>query len=237
MNNKKYIGYYRVSTIRQGKSGLGLESQRQSVQAFVNQGDIMLSEYTDVESGKNNNRPNLTKALQECKETGATLLIAKLDRLSRNAAFTLMLRDSNINFVAVDNPDINSLTIGILALVAQDEAERISKRVVSALGVIQAKFKKGLSHTSKEGNVITSLGSGNRITDKVRLKGMEVRVSNAKNNPESIKAGTLIISLKESGKSFYAITKVLNTSGFTTPKGGKFSQVQTQRLYERYILI
>ena len=235
MSNKQYIGYYRVSTVRQGKSGLGLESQRQSVQAFVNDSDVMLSEYTEVESGKNNNRPNLTKALQECRETGATLLIAKLDRLSRNAAFTLMLRDSNINFVAVDNPDINSLTIGILALVAQDEAERISKRVVSALGVIQDKFKKGLTHTSKEGNVITTLGSGNRITTQVRMKGMQVRINNAKNNPESVKSGALIISLKESGKSFYAITKVLNNSGFTTPKGGKFSQVQTQRLYERYV--
>ena len=232
---KQYIGYYRVSTQRQGKSGLGLESQRQSVQAFVNQDDVLVSEYTDIESGKINNRPNLNKALEECRTTGATLLIAKLDRLSRNAAFTLMLRDSNISFVAVDNPDINSLTIGILALVAQDEAERISKRVVSALGVIQDKFKKGLTHTSKEGNVITSLGSGNRITRDIRLEGMRVRKENARNNPESIKSGALIISLRESGKSFYAITKVLNSSGFTTPKGGKFSQIQTQRLYDRYI--
>lgn len=232
---KQYISYYRVSTTKQGRSGLGLSAQQSSVLDFIKDDDVLLNQYTEVESGTLNNRPILSKALEECRETGATLLIAKLDRLSRNASFTLMLRDSNINFVAVDNPDINSLTIGILALVAQDEAERISKRVVSALGVIQDKFKRGETHTSKEGNVITSLGSGNRITEGVRLKGMQVRVDNARNNPESIKSGALIISLRESGKSFYAITKVLNSSGFTTPKGGKFSQTQTQRLYERYI--
>jgi DNA invertase Pin-like site-specific DNA recombinase len=234
MISKTYIAYYRVSTKKQGKSGLGLEAQRQSVMNFIPSDSTLVSEYTDVESGKNNNRKNLLKALEECKKTGATLLIAKLDRLSRNANFTLMLRDSKINFICVDMPDVNSLTIGILAIMAQDEVERISKRIKDALGVIKHKIEKEGSHVSKEGNVITKLGSGGTISEEVRLKGLQIRKENAKNNPESMKAGAFIVSLKKSGKSFYAITNMLNQSGFKTPKGGKFTQVQTKRLYERY---
>lgn len=234
MSNKTYIAYYRVSTKKQGKSGLGLEAQRQSVMSFITPDSTLVSEYTDVESGKNNNRKNLLQALDECKKTGATLLIAKLDRLSRNANFTLMLRDSNIDFICVDMPDVNSLTIGILAIMAQDEVERISKRIKDALGVIKHKIEKDGSHVSKEGNVITRLGSGGTISDDIRLKGLEVRKKNARDNPESKKAGAFIVSLKKSGKSFYAITNMLNQSGFSAPRGGEFSQAQTKRLYERY---
>lgn len=234
MSQKKYIAYYRVSTQRQGKSGLGLAAQREYVRNFLRDDNPLVNDYQDIETGKNSNRPELLKAIEECKKTGATLLIAKLDRLSRNAKFILTLRDSKVDFICADMPDANSLTIGMMAIIAQDEVERISKRVKDALGVIKDKLDRGETHVSKNGNVINKLGSGTGISEEVRNKGLQVRQDNAKNNPESKKAGALIVSLKESGKSFYAITKILNQSGFKAPKGGEFSQAQTKRLYERY---
>jgi DNA invertase Pin-like site-specific DNA recombinase len=234
MISKKYIAYYRVSTQRQGKSGLGLAAQREYVRNFLRDDNPLVNDYQDIETGKNSNRPELLKAIEECKKTGATLLIAKLDRLSRNAKFILTLRDSKVDFICADMPDANSLTIGMMAIIAQDEVERISKRVKDALGVIKDKLDRGETHVSKNGNVINKLGSGTGISEEIRNKGLQVRQNNAKNNPESKKAGALIVSLKESGKSFYAITKILNQSGFKAPKGGEFSQAQTKRLYERY---
>ena len=233
MSKIKYIAYYRVSTQKQGKFGLGLSAQVSSVKGFIDDGSEVISEYREVESGTRNNRVELNKALAECEATGATLLIAKLDRLSRNASFILRLRDSNVNFIAVDNPDINNLTIGILALVAQDEAERISSRVTSALGEIKSNIAKRGYHISKAGNRITSLGSNN-MNEGVRVKGLEAIKRKARGNKDSQRAGAFIISLREGGKSYYAISKVLNDNGFVTPRGKSFSQVQVKRLYERY---
>jgi DNA invertase Pin-like site-specific DNA recombinase len=230
----KFITYYRVSTQRQGESGLGLAAQKSSVNGYLTSECEVISEYREIESGTRNNRVELNKALQECEQTGATLLIAKLDRLSRNASFILKLRDSKVNFIAVDNPDINNLTVGILALVAQDEAERISSRVTSALGEIKVNISRDGYHVSKAGNKITSLGTNN-ITDTIRVKGIAAIKKKAMDNKESKKSGALILSLKKSGKSFYAIAKILNESGFVTPKGKSFSQIQVKRLYERYV--
>src|SRR5690606_10038779 len=120
----EYISYYRVSTRKQEKSGLGLDAQKTAVRNFLKSDDILLGEYQEAESGKDNHRPELQKAIEQCKATGATLLIAKLDRLSRNAAFILTLRDSKIQFVCADMPTANNVTIGIMAILAQDERER-----------------------------------------------------------------------------------------------------------------
>ncbi|MFZ1725293.1 MAG: recombinase family protein, partial [Albidovulum sp.] len=114
----RFIAYERVSTARQGTSGLGLEAQRHCIDAFARlRGADLVARFTEVESGKTADRPELCKALQLAKLTGATLVIAKLDRLSRNAAFLLMLRDSGVRFRAVDMPEANDLTVGIMALV------------------------------------------------------------------------------------------------------------------------
>jgi DNA invertase Pin-like site-specific DNA recombinase len=234
MIHKRYIGYYRVSTVKQGKSGLGLEAQKQSVKRFIGSGNELVDNYQDIETGKNSDRPQLLAAIQKCKETDSILLIAKLDRLSRNAKFIFTLRDSNVRFVCVDMPDANNLTIGLMAVIAQDEVERISSRVKSALDVIKDKLERGEQHISKAGNVVTRLGSPRSISDEARKKGFIKRQRNAKNNPESMKAGAFIVSLKEGGESFYSITKKLNQSGFKAPRGGEFSQAQTKRLYERY---
>ena len=134
MATGKFVAYYRVSTERQGRSGLGLDAQKAAVKEYLDGGRwTLVKEFTEVESGKNNDRPQLAKALHLCKVTGARLVIAKLDRLSRNAAFLLTLRDSGTRFVAADLPDATELTVGILAVVAQDEAKRISERTKAAL--------------------------------------------------------------------------------------------------------
>src|SRR4030095_6427931 len=131
----KFVAYLRVSTQRQGRSGLGLEAQRESVRQFVasRNGTIIAPEYVEVESGKTNDRPQLAKALKRCRLTGATLVVARLDRLSRNAAFLITLRDSSVQFVAVDMPEANTMTVGVLAVVAQHMREMISANTKAAL--------------------------------------------------------------------------------------------------------
>lgn len=130
----KFVAYYRVSTTKQGESGLGLEAQRSAVTEYLKRtGANLLADFTDIESGAKNDRPELAKALRKCRLTGATLLIAKLDRLSRNRRFLLELADSKLDFVCVDMPEANSLTVGILACMADYERQLISERTRAAL--------------------------------------------------------------------------------------------------------
>ncbi len=147
----KFVAYYRVSTERQGRSGLGLEAQRQAVAGYLNGGRWkLLREFTEIESGKVNTRPKLGQAIDLCRVTGATLVIAKLDRLSRNAAFLLTLRDSGVRFVAADMPDANALTVGIMALIAQHEREAISQRTKEALAAAKRRgVKLGNPHGAR----------------------------------------------------------------------------------------
>ena len=131
---KSFVLYRRVSTNRQGQSGLGLESQDETVRRYVaNQQGTVVGEFVEVESGKNNDRPQLTEALAACRRLKATLVVAKLDRLSRNAEFLLRLQNGNVDFVCCDCPNVDRFTVGILALVAQRERELISERTRSAL--------------------------------------------------------------------------------------------------------
>jgi DNA invertase Pin-like site-specific DNA recombinase len=139
----KFIAYFRVSTDRQGRSGLGLEAQREAVLAYLNGGSwTMVAEFTEVESGKYADRPQLAAALSACKKHRAKLVIAKLDRLSRNLAFIATLMDSGVEFVAVDNPHANKLTVHILAAVAQHEREAIAQRTKDALQAAKARGKR-----------------------------------------------------------------------------------------------
>lgn len=136
------VAYYRVSTDRQGKSGLGLEAQQSAVQAYATANKIHLAkEFTEIESGRKNNRPGLTEALTYCRKNKARLIIAKLDRLGRNVAFISALMESGVSFVAVDNPHANELILHIMAAFAQHERRAISARTKEAL---QAAKRRGV---------------------------------------------------------------------------------------------
>jgi DNA invertase Pin-like site-specific DNA recombinase len=129
----RFVAYYRVSTDRQGASGLGLEAQRQAVARYLGRGRL-LAEFTEVESGRRHtNRPELLTALALCRKWRAVLVIARLDRLARNVAFIANLMESSVDFVACDMPQANRLTIHILAAVAEHERELISQRTKAAL--------------------------------------------------------------------------------------------------------
>lgn len=140
MAEGKFVSYLRVSTSGQGKSGLGLEAQREAVTQYLNGGDWqLLEEVVEVESGRKDGRPQLAKAIRLCQAVDATLVVAKFDRLSRDAHFLLGLQKAGIKFVAADNPQANELTVGILALVAQSEAQAISTRTKAALQAAKAR--------------------------------------------------------------------------------------------------
>jgi DNA invertase Pin-like site-specific DNA recombinase len=143
MAKGRFVAYYRVSTARQSASGLGLEAQRAAVLDWLNGGNwTLVAEHTEVESGKNSDRPVLARAMQDCKLLGATLVIAKLDRLSRDAHFLLGLEKSGIDFVAADMPNANRMTVGIMAVVAEEERRMISARTKAALAAAKARGVK-----------------------------------------------------------------------------------------------
>lgn len=158
----RYVAYFRVSTTRQGESGLGLEAQRRAVSDFLS-GDTgaVVGEFEEVESGKRSDRPELAKAVALCRMTGARLLIARLDRLSRDAHFLLGLEKAGVEFTAADMPFANRLTVGILALVAQEEREAISRRTKAALASVKARIEVDGAYTSRAGRVLTRLGNPN----------------------------------------------------------------------------
>jgi DNA invertase Pin-like site-specific DNA recombinase len=140
MAQGKFVAYYRVSTAKQGRSGLGLEAQQEAVRAYLNGGSWQLvAEVVEVESGKRNDRSKLAEALRLCRLHGATLIIAKLDRLARNVAFISNLMESGVEFTAVDFPQANRLTVHILAAVAEHEAKAISTRTKDALAAAKAR--------------------------------------------------------------------------------------------------
>ena len=136
----RYVAYYRVSTERQGRSGLGLDAQKAAVEALVKRsGGVLRAEFTEVQSGKDDDRPQLGEALKLCRLTNSTLLIAKLDRLSRNVAFLATLQQSGTKFIACDLPEANELVVHILAAVAQAERKAISERTRAALAAAKAR--------------------------------------------------------------------------------------------------
>ncbi len=224
--NKPLVPYYRVSTNKQAASGLGIEAQHKAVRDFSRlSGGRVLKSYTETESGKNTERVELAKAIAHARRSGATLVVAKMDRLSRNAAFLLQLQDSGVDFVACDNPHANKLTVGILALVAQDEAERISQRTKDALAAYKA----------RGGLLGGSLEQCRNLTTEARQRGVEAASETHRRQADEAYADLvpLMLEWRETGWSQQAIADELNEQGHTTRRGCEWSQVQVGRVLQR----
>lgn len=220
----KLVAYERVSTARQGRSGLGLEAQRKAIDDHaMATGARVLARFTEVESGRRNDRPELEQALQLARLTGATLVIAKLDRLSRNAAFLLTLRDSGVRFVACDMPEANDLTVGIMALVAQQEREAISRRTTEALAAAKARGVK--------------LGNPNGAAALRRAGkgGAALRVVVCQNADDFAAAlAPVLAAIRNEGHcSLRAIADQLNARGMMTRRGGRWHVSSVRNLLMR----
>jgi len=220
------ISYLRVSSKRQGQSNLGIEGQQADVANYVKQtGATVMATYREVESGKNNDRPELLKALAHAKRSQAVLCVAKMDRLARNAAFLLNLRDSGVNFVACDNVHASPLTIGILAVVAQDEAERISDRTKKALTAYKARGGK-LGGTRPECR---------NLNQAARQKG--ARASGKARHKNAVAAYADLLpkmkSWREEGKTLQGIADTLNSEGHTSSRGKPWSNEQVYYVLNR----
>lgn len=205
MQPQTFVAYYRVSTQMQGKSGLGLEAQRASVLAHIGDNPL-LAEYTEIESGKNNNRAELDKAMQLAKANKATLLIAKLDRLSRDVHFISGLMKEDVQIVALDMPHANKFQWHIMAAVAEQERDFISERTKAA---IAAKRERG-----------DAWGANKARTDAAQAHAEEVRPF-----VQSLNAGGITTPA--------AIARELNQRGYRTSKGASWTSTQVQRLLRR----
>jgi DNA invertase Pin-like site-specific DNA recombinase len=217
-----FVAYLRVSTAKQGRSGLGLEAQREAVNRFVVErgGKMIAPEFVEVETGKRNDRPELEKALKRCALTGGTLVVAKLDRLSRNAAFLMTLRDSGVNFVAADLPEANTMTVGVMAVVAQHEAEAISARTKAALAAARARGKV--------------LGGLRRNAPDVSqfYKQANAAVS-AKANKDAEMRRDVIVALIDEGMSMNAMAARLNDASVRTSRRGAWTATAVKRTMAR----
>lgn len=215
-NMERFIAYYRVSTDKQGRSGLGLEAQQERARTFTAGRGEIIAEFTEVESGKRNNRPQLAAAIEATKQHGARLLIAKVDRLARNAAFVLTLRDSGVKFTCADMPDANDFTINLFAIIAEHEAKTISDRTRAALAAKKARGAK--------------LGSPQNLTDQARAKGRAAKREKARANDNTRRAAGFACLLRKDGYTFAEIAERLNADGHRAPKGGPFTSTQARRL-------
>lgn len=219
MANGKFVSYFRVSTQRQGRSGLGLEAQRAAVASYLNGGQWqVVAEFVEVESGKDDsNRPQLAAALATCRLHNAVLVIAKLDRLSRDAHFLLGLEKAGIEFVAADLPAANRMTVGIMAVMAQAEREMISARTKAALAAARAR-----------GQV---LGNPANLSNRKLGSKRGIEAKQARAAARAADLAPIISELRASGaSSLRQIAEGLNQRGIPTARGGEWSAVQVQRV-------
>ena len=230
MAQGRFISYLRVSTDKQGQSGLGLEAQRKSVSDYLNGGDwTLIAELVEVESGKNSKRPKLEEALNLCRAYNATLVVAKMDRLTRDAHFLLGLQKADVKFVAADNPTANELTVGILAVVAQEEAKAISQRT-----------KAGLAAAKARGQVLGAYDKHDKskFIGRVGTADDTAKARQARTEKAAVKAQTLKFVFdrinSDGTMSLSAMARTLNEEGIPTPSGrGKWQAVTVSRVMQR----
>jgi DNA invertase Pin-like site-specific DNA recombinase len=228
MAEGKWISYLRVSTGRQGRSGLGLEAQRKAVEEFLNGGNWQLvKEFVEVESGKktDRHRPVLTGALKACRLYGAKMIIAKLDRLSRNAHFLLGLKEAGVDFVAADMPTANRLTVGIMAMVAEEEGRMISERT-----------KHALAAARRRGVQLGGYNKNPKLTAGARKAGQETNRAKAVERVADL--APTIAELQAAGAtSLRAIAAGLNERRIPTARGGDWFPTQVMRVLARKVSV
>jgi DNA invertase Pin-like site-specific DNA recombinase len=235
MATGKFISYLRVSTDKQGKSGLGLEAQREAVDRYLNGGRwTLVKEYVEVESGKDSARPKLAAALAHAKAIKARLVVAKMDRLSRNVAFIAALMESGVKFVAADNPEANELTIHILSAVAQHERKAISERTKAALAVA----RKRIARQGQRGHPnIKRLGNpygARALKDKQTGNKQAIAAIRAQADEFARNLSDIIEDIRNTGiTSTRMIAEELNSRGIPTARGGRWMQTSVVNLLAR----
>ena len=219
---ESYVAYLRVSTQRQGSSGLGLQAQREIIRKYLN-GNSPIAEFVEVESGRKSDRPKLHEALELCKKEKATLIVAKMDRLSRNVTFTSQLLDSDIEIVFCDFPRANRLVLTIIAAISEYEAGLIRQRTKAAL---QVKKEHGCQ-LGKPENLMRNL-------DRAIANSRNTNQAKALNNPNNKRAVAILRGLVTKTSNMSEMARVLNEEGFQASRGGRFSAKQVSILLSRY---
>ncbi len=212
MSSNEFIAYYRVSTLRQGASGLGLDAQRAATSNFINStGGNLLNELTEVESGKEKNRPELNAAIETCRKSGATLLIAKLDRLARNVAFIANLLESGVKFTAIDMPNADRFMLHVYAAMGEEEGRRISERTKAALASAKARGVK--------------LGRYGKVLAERHRREAKAFAANIEDELRGL--------IEKEGVSFSVAAERLNKMKVPTARGGKWHSTSVYRTWQR----
>ncbi len=219
---ERYVAYYRVSTRNQGISGLGLDAQREAVLGYIKRnGNQIVAEFTEVESGNNDKRPQLQQAFQIAKEVDATLVIAKLDRLSRNVSFISNLMDSKVRFVCCDMPDATELTIHIFAAIAEWERKRISERTKEAIRAKRIREPDWRPGTDN-------------LSDADKAKAHKSISQKARSDKSVRWAYHFIKPCREQGQTYQDIANKLNNEGYRTRTGKPFHAMQVYNIWKRF---
>ena len=224
MSTTCYVSYLRVSTQKQGHSGLGLEAQREIIQKHLYD-TTPISEFIEIESGRKKDRPKLKEALDLCRKTGATLIVAKLDRLARNVSFLSSLLETDVEIIFCDFPQANKMVLHILSAISQYEAELTASRTKSALAAKKARGYK--------------LGNPEHLLDKHQQaiqNSIMTCKTKADNNPNNKRAVAMLRTLVKENRSLNEMAKILNDEGFVTSQGAKFSKSTIHKLIKRYNL-
>jgi DNA invertase Pin-like site-specific DNA recombinase len=232
---EKYVVYYRASTESQ-RDGLGLDAQKTAVDRFItNFGGTVVKEFTEIISGGSLNRILFNEAVDLAKGTNSTLLVHKVDRLSRSGFMTIaLLEEQGVPFIEADAPHDSAFSKNIKFLVAKEERDKTKKRVKDALAEIKSNIEKNGYHVSKAGNTITALGSPlNNLSQKGRDKSMNTRLDKALNNPNNKRAISVLRLMKEDS-SVSKMAEFLNDNGFLTSTGKTFGSTQVKNLLELY---